>query len=648
MQDDQAHETAAIYELFEHDKDYASQEAIPFKRKMQFLFLALMNRLQVPAVIRSLKGNHNALHRDPEEILAKCEKALDRDLLAQLKRVLNNNNPSKFKGHATADQRKENRVYGNHASISKNIEKVNKTMNKEERNKLLGVFPVWLERFIPHMHLTPQDLLTKMRKKDRLVFDAAHLVSPFSICINDFTKVEDEIELQYGKTFKGYLKRIYNLRITYRFKEILLFDDDASGAFRHIKLHPDIVGAHAFIIGDTLYVPIGSVFGSNASPCNWEVIALSRTKLAEWLQTQPNIKEIEEKHEDLLNLIKFPEDAFHPKEEFIQATPDSKNKGVIVDGVHLPTQNAMFVDDNLMADTWENLRPALAASVEALFILLGFPEEELRKSPLSMDKCYESLCSYSRKQLRYLINTRELTVAITEEKREEILEILLTEWHSKRKSFTLREAASFLGLIAFFATCAAWGKYLYIALQHSIYKALKFNTRFVFESKKFQTFTKLINSKNKDIAKFFKSKTIKQIWDAKTKFFINKTLRAEVKLLTTIFSDSDTCKWEIPIRHLIDTDYDCTVLGDACLEGGGAFCDELRFWYFLEWPDNIKKRKLKAKVKHSELVSINCLEFVIIIVSYNAILDAIELLGRLHNIPHPKSLILSDNTAADS
>ena len=154
-------------------------------------------------------------------------------------------------------------------------------------------------------------------------------------------------------------------------------------------------------------------------------------------------------------MIKFPEDAFHPKEPFVQATPDSKNKGVIVDGVRLPTQNAMFVDDNLMADIWENLRPALAASAEALFILLGFPEEEIRKSPLSMDKYYESLCSYSRKQLGYLINTRELTVAITEEKRQEILEILLTEWHSKRKSFTLREAASFLGLITFLATYTA-------------------------------------------------------------------------------------------------------------------------------------------------------------------------------------------------
>ena len=91
-----------IYELLEHDKDYASQEKILFKRKIQFLFLVLINKLQMLAVIRSLNGNYNALHRNPDEILAKYEKALDMDLLHQLKRVLNNNNLTKFKDHATA------------------------------------------------------------------------------------------------------------------------------------------------------------------------------------------------------------------------------------------------------------------------------------------------------------------------------------------------------------------------------------------------------------------------------------------------------------------------------------------------------------------------------------------------------------------
>ena len=253
------------------------------------------------------------------------------------------------------------------------MKKVEKTMNKEERNKFVGVFPCWLERFLPHIYLTPQGLLVKPRKKDRLVFDAVFLASPFSVCINDFTSPEDEIELQYGHTFKNYLKRIYNLRITYSNKEILLFDDDASGAFRHIKLHSDVAGAHTFIIRNKLYLPLGSVFGSNVSPHNWEVIALSRTKLAEWLQRQLNIREIAKKHKDLLNLIQFPEDVFQPKDGFVQATPDSINTGVIENGIRLPTQNVMFVDDNLMAGTWEHLRPALATSAEALFILLGFP-----------------------------------------------------------------------------------------------------------------------------------------------------------------------------------------------------------------------------------------------------------------------------------
>ena len=89
----------------------------------------------MPVVIRSLKGNYNAMHRNPDEIIAKCNIALDKDLLEQLKMVLSNNNPSKFKGHTTSEQRNENRAYGNYSSITKNIEQVEKTMNKEERKK---------------------------------------------------------------------------------------------------------------------------------------------------------------------------------------------------------------------------------------------------------------------------------------------------------------------------------------------------------------------------------------------------------------------------------------------------------------------------------------------------------------------------------
>ena len=46
-----------IYNLFEYDIDYSTQEAIPVERKLQYLFLALIHKLHIPNIVRSLKGN---------------------------------------------------------------------------------------------------------------------------------------------------------------------------------------------------------------------------------------------------------------------------------------------------------------------------------------------------------------------------------------------------------------------------------------------------------------------------------------------------------------------------------------------------------------------------------------------------------------
>jgi len=65
------------------------------------------------------------------------------------------------------------------------MQKVENTMNKEERNKFVGVFPSWLEQFIPHIHLTAQGFQIKLRKNDQLLFDGSFWVLLFSVCIND-------------------------------------------------------------------------------------------------------------------------------------------------------------------------------------------------------------------------------------------------------------------------------------------------------------------------------------------------------------------------------------------------------------------------------------------------------------------------------
>ena len=130
-----------VYDLFADDKDYATQTFIPLKRRLQYLFLAMLHRMHLPSMIRSLKGNHTAMYRDPKAILDECRPALPPDLLQELSNVLHNLNPARFQGETTAAQREASRAYGNHTSISNNIEKAEQTMNKEERNKFVMALP---------------------------------------------------------------------------------------------------------------------------------------------------------------------------------------------------------------------------------------------------------------------------------------------------------------------------------------------------------------------------------------------------------------------------------------------------------------------------------------------------------------------------
>ena len=52
----------------------------------------------------------------------------------------------------------------------------------------------------------------------------------------------------------------------------------------------------------------------------------------------------------------------------------------------------------------------MAASIEALYIILGFPDTSIRQDPLSLDKYFESVCSYERIQLGVKVNTRKMVI----------------------------------------------------------------------------------------------------------------------------------------------------------------------------------------------------------------------------------------------
>ena len=73
-----------------------------------------------------------------------------------------------------------------------------------------------------------------------------------------------------------------------------------------------------------------------------------------------------------------------------------------------------------------------------------------------MDKCCDRICSYICAQLEILVNTRSLTLSIPEDKRENLVKIILTAWNNARKSFTLREIATLLGIVAHLAIATQW------------------------------------------------------------------------------------------------------------------------------------------------------------------------------------------------
>ena len=145
----------------------------------------------------------------------------------------------------------------------------------------------WISRFIPNLHCNAMSLVTKPGKDDRLTIDPSNRVSATATPINSMTDIKNEPPITFSTAFVYFLIRLYNLRVTYRLQELLQMSDDASGAFKTTKLHPDVATAFAYAYDSHLCIPSASIFGSNTSPPNFEPIARARTALATALVADP-------------------------------------------------------------------------------------------------------------------------------------------------------------------------------------------------------------------------------------------------------------------------------------------------------------------------------------------------------------------------
>ena len=268
-------------ELFDCDKDCNNQQEVPLARRMQFLFLGSIRKFHVPCAVRSLKGNCAGDHRDAPSILKKVKCAISHDSCLELERVLVQGCPTRFQGETTREQFFINCCCGDHNSVNDDLDKVNETVIKEDKRERVAVFPSSTARFVPSLRLTPMGLVIEPGKNDRLIFDASFQADERAAPVNSFARKTNEPESQHGDAWSRHLTRICSLRLSCPNRDAILYDDDASGAFRHSKSHPGAISALAFIIGKQLFFPIGQTFGANASPSNEEVIALVRQQSSE-------------------------------------------------------------------------------------------------------------------------------------------------------------------------------------------------------------------------------------------------------------------------------------------------------------------------------------------------------------------------------
>jgi hypothetical protein len=91
------------------------------------------------------------------------------------------------------------------------------------------------------------------------------------------------------------------------------------------------------------------------------------------------------------------------------------------------------------------MHQALALGFEATFAVMGHPCPSARPVPVNLDKLKELVVSPSQILRGLLVNTRNMTVSISDEFRSEVLALLTTTWHCRRESFTVKELELIVG-----------------------------------------------------------------------------------------------------------------------------------------------------------------------------------------------------------
>lgn len=645
------------------DTNWASQCNISKEKSKAMLACLYHYDLDVSLLMRYLGHNYTGAHRDVQKIVEKIKPHVDPYLIPHFIRVMTVGCPAHFNAESSRENSLKYWRAGNNPTINTHLEAVMKTMNKEERNNFVIPLPGWLWRFVPNLHFTPQHLLIKEGKKDRQISNARLRHDATSISLNMMAAIKDDTELdcQFGSALHDLLSRIWNLRITYPDRDIVLHANDVKSCFRQLKHHPDVMGAFSYILGDYLFLQCGQSFGSVFSPANWEIVRRVAEQLAEAYYEDDSLKE---KHRKYLDKLQWQSSLGDLHARFTRAKQCSINQGVKgPDGVDSNTSHHFFVDDDLYAEVFniERIETAIAAGIAAIFTLLGESDLQSRQDPISFDKMEEFIISYCNIVLGVIINTRKMTVETPPSYVRRTVINLQQHWHEQRKSFTLKDIETLAGELCHISNTAPWLSHLLSHIYTSITAALKQSESHLVSTNK--DFRQMLNKLKQHTfsgkqgsswsratleASYAASTTATMVHKSHQRFFINRTLRAELRLVESALS-SPWINMSRPIAHFVKRDPSGIAWSDSSLDAAGGYSVDMKFWWYIHWPEDVRRHTLRF-VKNNDantLISINALEYAALIINYVASTH------YFHNHedpsdPYPSVLLYADNTTAES
>jgi hypothetical protein len=147
----------------------------------------------------------------------------------------------------------------------------------------------------------------------------------------------------------------------------------------------------------------------------------------------------------------------------------------------------------MLATSIEQMKMVLATMIEAIFTVMGKPNDSVRQCPLAMDKWTELVIGPRQIGLGLIIDTNRLMVVLPLKYLKEVCDLLDSTWHPNRRPFKVSKAQKLTGKLARLAEGENWIFHLLSHLYSSIPYALAENKRLLMESsQEFQNIILLI------------------------------------------------------------------------------------------------------------------------------------------------------------